>query len=107
MGQQLSGIHQPALDLGQPVGNRLLEHATRILKLVEMGPLFGDAPLEFADAGIAPVHLDLLARRTERDTFELGLKIMDPDRVLGAQAVLVGAHLGLGQWKRPFQGIGR
>jgi len=105
--QELLRLRQPVLDLGQAVGDRVLEDAASVLVLLERGPELGRLALEPADRGIAPIDLDPLLGGGLGGLVDLGLEAVDRNGVLGAKPVLIGPNLGRGQRHRPLELVGR
>ncbi len=104
--QQLLGFRQPVLDLGQAVHDGVLEHAASILVFVERRLELADFAFEAADQGVAAIDLDRLPGGIQRGVLELALELVQLDRILGADAVLVGADLGFRQRHRPLDILG-
>ncbi len=104
--QQLAGLGEPVLDLRQAVHDRLLEHAPRVLVLLQRRALARNLALQLADHRVAAVELDHLPRGGLGGLFGLGLELVDADGRLGAQPVLVGAYLRLGERHGALQHLG-
>ena len=71
------------------------------------GALARDLALELADRCVAAIELDHLPGGGLRGLLDLRFELVDADGELGAQPVLVGADLRLGERHRPLERVGR
>ncbi len=87
------GFDQPLLDAGQACRHRLFEHGTGIDGTFERRRQRLDVRFETVNARIAPVEIDHLPRRRELGLLERHLLLVDFQRVLRPQPILVGTNL--------------
>ena len=100
-------LGEAMLDLRQPVGDGLLEHAPCVLVLFQVRPDGHDVGLERGDAGVAAIDLDQLAGAVQLGLLEAGAELVHFDGLLGPEPVAVGLDLRLADGHRSLEPLRR